>query len=129
MINFVEFETNELDGPITELCIVNDYGKIIVNKKGSFNFEEEMKNLIDSGEAIVFWHNYMPLYLSKFFPEIFNKLRGKFATFVDFYAIFDGLKQPSYKISEITEILTGRVHKGNAESDALDLYECYQKMK
>lgn len=128
MIKFVDFETEGLNGSVTEACAIDEYGQIIEECNGE-NFEEFMCSIIDSGDVIVFWHNFMPIYLSIYKTHLFNRMKGKFVTFIDFYSIFDGLKQPRYSIKEITNNLTGRIHQGNAKQDALDLYECYQKMK
>ena len=71
----------------------------------------------------------MPIYLALYKPNIFKSLKGKFLNFVDFYSIFEGIKQPTYSIEYITNSLTGRHHKGEATQDALDLYECYKRMQ
>lgn len=129
MITFVDFETEGLNGPIIEACAVNEEGKVIKYEKGKFNFESFLKEIVDNGDVIIFWHNFMPIYLSLYQNKAFNYMKGKFLIFTDFYSIFDGVKQPRYKIQDITFTLTGRDHKGNAKQDSLDLWECYNKMK
>ena len=130
MLVFVDFETDDLKGEVIEACAVNENGKVMLNhKKGSVDFDGFMRTIVQKGTVIIFWHNFMPIYLSNYKPEIFNSMEGRFLTFVDFYALFDGVKKPRYSIDGITQELTGNYHKGNALSDALDLYSCYQKMR
>ena len=126
---FIDFETKGLNGPITEACAVNETGKVVKYEKDWLDFDAFMSEFIENGEVVIFWHHFMPIYLSAYQNKTFNKLKGKFLTFVDFYSIFDGVKQPRYSIEEITNSLTGRNHKGNAKDDALDLWECFIKMK
>lgn len=130
MLTFVDFETVGLNGDVVEACAVNESGKVILYQgKGNINFEDFMDAVMNDGGVIIFWHNFMPLYLSHYMPNIFNKMKGRFLVFTDFYAIFDGVKQPRYSIQEITKNLTGRNHVGNARQDALDLAECYRRMQ
>lgn len=129
MLVFIDFETKGLNGPITEACAVDENGKVVKYLKEGLNFDAFMDEFIENGDVVIFWHNFMPVYLSVYQNKTFNRMKGKFLTFIDFYAIFDGVKQPRYSIQEITKILTGRDHLGNAKQDALDLYECFNKMK
>lgn len=129
MLTFIDFETKGLNGPITEACAIDESGKIIKHCENNVNFEEFLDGIIQDDNVIIFWHNFMPIYLSIYENKVFNKMKGNFLIFTDFYAIFDGVKQPKYSINQITQILTGRYHKGNAIQDALDLRECYFKMQ
>ena len=67
----------------------------------------------------------MPSYMEKNFPELFAKMRGKFACFVDIAFYLLG----KTKIEDVTFNILGRHHEGNAKQDAIDLYECYMLKK
>lgn len=133
MLAFVDFETKGLNGGVFEAFSVDENGNEIasmnVSENDCANFESFMEKVLSKSDIIVFWHSFFPIYLSKFYYEIFYKMKGQFASFLDFYSIFDGLKQPRYKIDNVTYILTGRNHKGNAKDDCYDLYECFNKTK
>lgn len=142
MFTIIDFETDGLYGPIIELAAVNEKREVLSNltnlnslrtqdidndeNKYSETIHKFFKDITETGNIIVFWHNFMPLYLQKYYPEILNSMKGRFVLFTDFYAIFDGIRQPRYKIADITYDLTGRDHKGNALDDALDLYDCFK---
>lgn len=129
MLTFIDFETNGLSGEITEICAVDETGKIIKYEKDKVNVDSFISEIVQEDNVIIFWHHFMPIYLASYETKTFNKLKGRFYSFIDFYAIFNYIKQPRYKIQEITKELTGRDHKGNAKDDALDLYECFKKMQ
>ena len=141
MFTIVDFETDGFEGPITELVAVDENRKVIANinkkelylgksdDKSNYNINviKFFNSIVKDGNVIIFWHHFMPLYLKQYFPYIMDDiLKGKFVIFTDFYAIFDRLKQPRYRIADITMDLTGREHKGNALDDALDLYDCFK---
>lgn len=137
MFVFVDFETNGLNGNVTEAFAIDENGKPISsvnlkiedNVEINQNFGKFMNDIISDDSVIIFWHNYFPIYLSKYYPIYFSKMKGNFVSFIDFFAIFDGLKQPKYKIQDVTYFLTGRDHKGNAKDDCYDLYECFNKTR
>lgn len=129
MLTFIDFETEGLNGKILEACAVNEEGDILKYEKENIDFDNFMNQIIKDDNVVVFWHSFMIIYLAIYKPSIFNKLKGQFLIFNDFYSIFNGVKQPKYTIQHITKELTGRDHKGNAKNDALDLYECFRKMQ
>lgn len=134
MILFVDFETDHLDGKIIEACCVNNDLKVISRLNDDVSsINEFFKKLCgddNSDNIIVFWHNFMPVYLSKYQTFIYdNILSGKFIVFTSIYSFFDNDQKTRYSINHITSSLLKREHKGNALDDSIDLAECYCKLK
>lgn len=130
-IYFIDFETDGLNGPFTELSIIDDENhKEDYKGDNVYNdFCNFLKRFKREEAVIVFWHHFMPIYLSNKFPEIYENLDGKFIIFNSIYSLYDGLRYFRYTINKITETLLNRPHKGNAKDDAKDLKDCFNKIK
>lgn len=119
-ILFVEFETDGLDGAITEIFISLE-NSIELNK-----IEELEKYLdVENAPTLIFWHHYMPICIEKQNPELFKKFKGNFICLTQIAKFIINTR----KIDKITKICTGRDHKGNAADDIEDLKDCYFYLK
>ena len=117
---FIDFETDGLNGPISEIAVIDENGKLEIGPP-SLDFLSEF---VGRGRFI-FWHYYMPSYIEKNSPDIFKALKGNFSCFTEIALFVIGKST----IQDITFTLLGRNHEGNAIQDVIDLKECYIKMK
>lgn len=131
---FIDFETDGLDGKVTEFAALDEFGNVLKTKK--VKTKEEFQNLMNdiikwNGEEniIIFWHNFMSTYLIKYYSDIYNDLQGRYVTFVDAYSIINNSNKTRYSIAKITEDLLNHEHQGNALQDAKDLLDCFNAIR
>jgi hypothetical protein len=123
---FIDFETDGLNGPVTEVAVVRD-GSIIADGTSIDVLAPFATG--DGTEMFVFWHYFMPSYLERHHMQIFTAMRGNFICFTDVASYLMGALDRRIKIAAITQEMLGREHAGNARQDAIDLYQCYMKGK
>ena len=152
---FIDFESevirNNFFSKMTEFYAIDENNNIILNEKFNDKYTEDNKeninkcfyklvdycNLKFKNEEVyfVFWHNWMIQYLSKkSFNILQNILRNKYLILCNI-CLVEKLKEnkpfiylSSVKIDNITSLLLGRNHKGNALDDCKDLRECFKKI-
>lgn len=131
MIYFVDFETKGLNGEITELAYAERKNDgIHVTTCDPRNILNIFEKLSDSGNNhVIFWHSFMPNYLSTKNYNALQALNGRFSCFMDFYAIFTGCSERMYTIANTTFELTKRPHRGCAATDCVDLLLCYERAR
>lgn len=132
MFIFCDFETKGFNGKIIDICALDEDKSIIdhlttkdkISKKKIKLFFEKL--FYDKNNIIIFWHPFMPIYLSHHYKYVFNKvLKGRYICFTNIYSFYDGIKYNRYKIANITKKLTGREHQDDALQDSIDLYDCF----
>lgn len=134
---FIDFETNGLKGEIEEISfILTDIDGFSYDHNHYTTYEEiynkafkDIYNLLSDDVLIIFWHQFMPLYLNKYYEEFFNNLKNRYLIFMNCYSLFKGCQKTRYCIKEATYELAKKEHKGNSEDDVLDLYKCFFKLK
>lgn len=151
---FIDFETqllkNNYFGKLIEFCAIDEQNNVILNKKfndktikdNKENIENCFKKILDycklkfNDEKVyfIFWHNWMIQYISKkSFNIIQNTLKNRYLILCNI-VFFEKLKEnepyiylSEVRIENVTMLLAGRTHKGNALSDCIDLKECFEK--
>lgn len=131
---FLDFETETLEGPITEVCCIdsNDKSQKFNSLEEFFNMfkgtkdKESINEDIFKDKVLVIWHIWHYEYLMKYHPEFLNyTIKSRILIFTNCYALYDGFTKSRYKIAEITKELLGREHQGNALDDCKDLKDCF----
>lgn len=131
MLYFIDFETNQLNGNITELayCYKNKIGEIKLYSCKPDKIDKMIRTLLKDEDKIIFWHYFMPSYLEKYHNDLFNFIKGRFSCFIDFYSIYKGNEKLYYKISDVTFELIQSPHRGTAINDCVDLLKCYEEIQ
>lgn len=140
MLHVIDFETDDLFGRVTELCVLS----IVTTKDGNLKivaedtinscnqnkYKKMIKELFQGDSALLVWHKWHFDYVSQVF-KIDESIRenGKLFVLVDEYAR-NLTEDPDkrYKIADITEEFLGKEHKGNAKDDAYDLLNVYNEI-
>lgn len=134
---FIDFETNGLNGPITEAFSLfaetkDNKMKIIREslKTDSFDFImfDATMALMNEESLLVFWDHWMPQWLLQNRPDLYQDLKGRWAVLKDQWLFYSGFDMKNRSIQGITKSLLNRDHQGNARQDTLDLKDCLTKM-
>lgn len=136
---FVDFETNSLNGELTELAMCDtNIDPILFIPNGHLQTRDwislietiKSKSKIKNKDIVfIFWHRWHLEYLKEFYNDIYNSLKGCFACFIDFYSIMLGNEKKRYPIQDCTSYFLNRQHLGNAKNDCQDLRDCWIKSK